>query len=53
MVVDIILSSVVLYLVYKVWKLKKDFNKKTYLYWESQGDFKVLKNGKGEQILKL
>ena len=34
-------------------KQKKELHNKTFLYWEQEGDFKVLKNSKGDIITKI
>jgi hypothetical protein len=36
-----------------LYKFKKELNEKTFLFWEEDGDFKVLKNSKGDIITKL
>lgn len=49
----IILFFIASYLFYKIWMLKKEIRDKTFLFWEQEGDYKILKNSKGEEITRI
>lgn len=48
-----ILSLAVIYIFYKMWRLKKELEAKTFLFWEQDGEYKVLKNSKGDEITRI
>lgn len=54
MVLAIIFIIVQLINFYIMWKLKKDVDQKTFLFWkDDENGNKVLVNNKGDEILKI
>lgn len=49
----VILFLAVIYIFYKMWRLKKELESKTFLFWEQDGEYKVLKNSKGDEITRI
>lgn len=49
----ILLSIIVAIQTVLLWVFRKELKEKTFLFWEQEGDYKVLRNSKGDEITRI